>query len=103
LFLVNQTSRRFPIGRLRLSDDRSTVNGVEWGIDSLAEGECVSVWRPGGNPRPPNEVTCSQVGETVRREGPDRFWRSPFNVYYDDELVSRCSENRCEITVTLNP
>lgn len=98
LFVVNQGEASFPLGPLRLGRGNRTIQGTEWGIEQLASGACVTAWKDGGNPQPP-EVDCRQVGEQVVRQGPDRFWRDRFDVFYDGEQVGVCNE-QCVIEIT---
>jgi hypothetical protein len=89
LFVVNQSGESFPLALLRLGNGRRAVQGTEWGVAQLEPGACVTAWKDGGNPQPP-DVTCQQVGERLIRRGPERFWKDPFMVFYDDAEIGIC-------------
>ncbi len=100
LFLVNQGDEAFPMGPLLLGEGDGAIMGVDWGLDELAPGECVTVWKDKGNPKAP-DVACVEVGEQLERSGPDRFWRSTFEVFYNDELVATCDKEQTECEVSI--
>lgn len=103
MFVINQTADAFPLPPLQLADGGAAVDGLEWGVEMLGQDECASVWRDTSNPNPPRGITCTRVGASVVRSGPDRFWRSAFNVYYAGELIAQCGSNRCEISLAIQP
>ncbi|MEW5956893.1 MAG: serine/threonine-protein kinase [Chloroflexota bacterium] len=100
LFVVNQSSQAFPLASLSLGDGNGTINGSDWGVAQLASGACVTAWKDGGNPERPN-VTCTEVGQPLTREGEKRFWKGEFNVYYNGQLIATCSKNQegCPLTI----
>lgn len=99
LFVVNQSEEAFPLGPLRLASGSGAIQGTEWNLGQLAPGDCVTAWKDGGNPRPP-DVDCNQVGVRVIRQGPDRFWKNQFDVFYDDQQVGVCNPQECLIEIT---
>lgn len=103
LFVVNLRTEAFPLEPLRLGDGESAINGIDWDIALLEDGSCVTVWKDEGNPRPPEGLTCSEVGERLTRRKPDRFWREAFNVYYEEELINTCEKEQenCFVTVPI--
>jgi hypothetical protein len=103
LFVVNESAAGFPLGPLRLGDGHGAINGTDWGIETLANGACVTAWKDSGRPKPPGGVTCVQVGTRLTRSKPDRFWKSSFKVYYSGNLVSTCRPGRCSIDITVQP
>jgi hypothetical protein len=90
LFVVNVGEADLPLGQLRLGNEMGDVNGDEWGIKSIWPGECVSMWQDGGNPLRPEGLSCDQVGDELIRPRPVRFWKTSFDIYYDEELVGKC-------------
>jgi hypothetical protein len=100
LFVVNASARAFPLEALRLGDGASAINGREWGVDPLEPGECVTAWRKGGKPQPPN-ISCTQVGKRLTRSRAQRFWTSAFKVYYLGEQVGNCVDAQCTITIVV--
>jgi serine/threonine-protein kinase len=100
LFVVNQTAGPVPLAPLRLGDGPGTINGGEWRVELLDPDACVTVWKEKGNPRPP-DVNCTEVGERLTRTNRQRFWTEPFNVYYNENLIDTCQQNRCLINIPL--
>jgi hypothetical protein len=98
LFVVNQSARVFLLEPLHLGEGDGAINGRDWGLETLAPGECVTAWKNGGKPQAPN-VPCTQVGQRLTRNGAQRFWGSAFNVYYAGELVGNCADVQCMITI----
>lgn len=103
LFVVNQTTVAFPLAPLRLGDGRGAINGTDWGIDMLENGACVTAWKDKRKPRPPDGLTCNQVGESLTRGGRDLFWREAFDVYYSNEDIDTCEKNQeqCYISIPI--
>lgn len=101
LFVVNLAAEAFPLEPLRLGDGAGAIDGAEWGIAALEQDDCVTAWKDSGNPRPPRGLKCNQVGERLTRDGPDRFWKSAFNVYYAGELVDTCAQEECTIRIPI--
>ena len=98
LFVANESARAFPLEALRLGDGAGAINGREWGVYALEPGECVTAWRKGGKPQPPN-ISCTQVGKRLTRSGDQRFWTSAFKVYYLGEQAGNCVDAQCTITI----
>jgi hypothetical protein len=92
IFLVNQSAEPFPLQPLHLENDAGGIQGNEWGVVVLQPGECVAIWKEGGNPNPP-DVQCIEVGDRVTRDGPNRFWKDRFNIIYRGELIGDCDPN----------
>ncbi len=99
LFIINSTAA-FPLAPLRVGDGDGAIYGAMWGVETLEGGSCVTAWKDTGNPTGPN-VSCNQVGTRVTRHGPDRFWKSPFNIYYNGAQVGACSSETCMVSITL--
>jgi len=99
LFVVNQTRVAFPLEPLRLGDGDGAIDGEDWDVDTLQNGECVTAWKDSGNPRPPRGVKCNEVGARLTRDGPNRFWQSAFNIYYAGELIATCAREECSISI----
>jgi len=101
LFIVNQTAFSFPLPPLRVGDGQGAIYGAEWGILSLAQGQCVSAWKKEGKPKAPKGLKCDEVGEEVTRDGPTRFWNEPFKLYYAGELVGTCEASPDDCTISI--
>jgi serine/threonine protein kinase len=101
LFVVNQTTEAFPLALLRLGDGEGAINGTDWGVDMLERGACVAAWKDKGKPRPPDGLTCDQVGESLTRGGGDLFWKEAFNVYYDERPVGICEKDQKECSINI--
>lgn len=98
LYVFNQGETDFPLTVLRLGEGRGTISGSAWGIEVLRPGQCVAVWKDGGNPRSP-DVECDLVGTRLTRDGPSRFWKSSFTVFYGQRIEFTCRSERCPITI----
>jgi serine/threonine-protein kinase len=98
LFVVNQSDVAFPLAPLRLENRTGAINGTEWGVELLEKGACVTAWRNGNNPKPP-QVECTTVGERLIRRGGRRFWERAFEIYYNEQLVGACDQNQCQVTI----
>jgi serine/threonine protein kinase len=99
VFVINMSSSPLPLAPLRLGDTgEGAIEGSEWGLETLGSFQCVTAWKDNGNPRMPN-VSCTQVGARITREGRDRFWKEAFNIYYGGNLVGACDADACPITI----
>jgi hypothetical protein len=98
LFVVNLSLDPFPLALLRVGDGEGAIRGENWGIATLGNGECVSTWNNSGTMQTPS-VICTDVGARVFRDTANVFWRSPFNVYYGDVLVSTCDTAACVVRI----
>jgi hypothetical protein len=100
LFVVNRSGVAFPLTPLRLGSGNSAIQGAEWGVGQLEPGNCVTAWKDGRNPRPPN-LYCDRVGARVIRRGPDRLWKSQFDLFYDGEQIGVCNpQEQCLVEIT---
>lgn len=97
-YLVNIGSTAVPLSGLSFEDGDNSFEGVEWGITSLAPGECVSIWKDRGNPRAP-DVDCNEVGGRAERAPNDIFWKSSFNIFYENVLITTCPDDGCEVFI----
>lgn len=105
LFVVNYAIDDFALLPLRLGEkEDEMVNGDEWGITTLARGNCVTVWKDDHEPQAPDGLTCNRVGELLSRRGDKRFWKSAYNVYYGDELIGICEKEweNCVVNLVSN-
>ncbi|MCP4539932.1 MAG: protein kinase [Chloroflexi bacterium] len=105
LFVVNYMASDFELQPLRLGEgENKMASGDEWGIATLERGSCVTVWKDDHEPRAPDGLTCNRVGELLSRRGDKQFWKSAYNVYYNDELVGTCEneQERCIINLSNN-
>ncbi len=98
LFVVNLSSGAFPLSELYLENKDGEISGSEWDVASLPSGACVAIWDDDGRPDAPDDIDCDLVGDRVTRSGKRRFWKRPFDVFYDDTLITGC-RNRCEVEI----
>ena len=98
LFVVNLSSGAFPLSQLYLENKDGEISGSEWDVASLPSGACVAIWNDNDRADAPDDVDCELVGERVTRSGKRRFWKRPFDVFYDDTLITGC-RNRCEVEI----
>ena len=99
LFVINQGDSAFPLAPLHLGQGDGAINGAEWGIEALGPGQCVTAWKDTGKKQKVPDVECELVGKRLTREGRERFWKSSFDVFYDQERQRRCDSDRCAITI----
>jgi serine/threonine protein kinase len=99
LFVVNQSPIDFPLTHLSLGNENGSINGSEWDIGFLRNGECVAAWKDSGNPKRPKDLECTEVGEHLTRSGKERFWKSSFTIYFQGEEVATCSKKSCIVTI----
>lgn len=99
VYLINRGSAALPLADLRLGRGNSQLLGSEWQIDTLQPQECVSVWKKEGNPRPPQDLDCKEVGPRLVRSGANKFWVKDYAVYFSGEEIGRCGRKseRCEL------
>ncbi|RPI48472.1 MAG: serine/threonine protein kinase, partial [Chloroflexi bacterium] len=98
LFVANRLGEPFPLGRLRLGEGDRAIDGSEWGVESLAEGQCVVVIKLVGRPVL-QQAPCELVAQGVRRRPNEVVWASDFPVFFEGELVSTCSRNGCRVSI----
>lgn len=99
LFVVNQGALPFPLALLYLRGEGGDIEGEEWEVQTLKPGECVAAFKNTGKKQKVPDVECELVGERLTREGRERFWKSSFDVFYDQERQRRCDSDRCPITI----
>jgi hypothetical protein len=105
LFMMNQGALDLPLNFIQLGAGPGKILGEQWKVELLKPGQCVTVWKNEGIPLPPRSIECETVGVQLKRSGPDRFWKSEFNVYYHDLLVGTCKKDQatCEISFESTP
>ena len=105
LLQVKRTSPTVFSLNFQLGSGAGKVLGEQWKLEILKPGQCVTVWKAEGYPLSPQGTKCEIVGEHLKRSGPDRFWKSGFGVYYDDQLVDTCKKDQalCEIKFESHP
>jgi hypothetical protein len=99
LFVINQSDSAFPLAPLRLGDGDGAINGAEWGIEALGPGQCVTAFKNTGKNQKVPDVACDRVGRQLTRTGRERFWKSPFDVFYRGKSQRRCDSDRCTISI----
>jgi serine/threonine protein kinase len=98
LFIINEGELAFPLSSLELRGGNSVLSGSEWGIGELAQGQCVAVWKDGGNPNAADS-SCQQVGARITRDGPNRFWKNSFDVYFNGNRFETCEASPCSLEI----
>jgi tRNA A-37 threonylcarbamoyl transferase component Bud32 len=100
LFVVNQGAAPFPLAALQLGSGDRWLNGNDWGVATLGNGECVSAWKDKGKPKAP-DVTCNELSR-LTLEGKQRFWKDAFEIRYQEQLLQTCGkdEKSCTVTIT---
>jgi len=100
LFVVNQSAGAFPLALFRLENKQGAVDGLDWGLDRLESGACVTIWKESGKPEPP-PVTCTEVGQRLTRAKREIFWKKEFQVYYQQQLIDTCAKKSGECLVSI--
>jgi serine/threonine protein kinase len=105
LFVINQSTVDLPLATLRFENGKNNLSGDEWGIDVLQPGQCVTVWQKAGQAEPPKGEQCKIVGKLLVRSGPNKFWDSGFDVYFQNVHVASCDiENTsCDLQFSTSP
>ncbi len=100
LFVVNQGAAPFPLAALQLGRGDRWLNGNDWGVAILGNGECVSAWKDKGRPKAP-DVTCNELSR-LTLEGKQRFWKDAFEIRYQEQPLQTCGkdEKSCTVTIT---
>ena len=98
LVVANRSDDPFPLPLLRLGEGERAVEGAEWGVESMAMGQCVVVVKLTGRSRtelPP----CELVGEGIERRPNDVVWQSEFPVFFEGTQVSTCGQTGCVVQI----
>lgn len=105
LFVVNLSKADFPLPELQLGTGSGRVQGEEWKVDRLKDGECVAIWKKEGKPSSPRGLECDLVGQRLERSNKERFWESNFYVYFQGERLDTCEVRKefCEFEFSLAP
>jgi hypothetical protein len=99
LFVVNRGDTSVPLDRLRLASKKAEVKGVEWAHSVFQPGQCVALWSDKPDAKAPEDLACQLVGQRLERDGPDRFWKEKFAVYFDGEKFGDCQKKPKECNV----
>lgn len=99
LFVINRGQQDLALSPLLLESSSGKVNGAEWEVEELQEGECVALWKDSGRPKAPKGVNCKLVGNRLERSGEDKFWTRTIKVFYEDVELGSCPAEmeRCTI------
>jgi hypothetical protein len=105
LFVMFQGPGEFPLQYLELKGENGTISGDEWGVKYLRAGECVTAWKDEGKAKAPKEARCTQVGERLTRDGPERLWKESFDIYYEEVFIEECKAEKegCVVSIYPNP
>jgi serine/threonine protein kinase len=102
LFVVNDGEGDFPLEPLELKNPRGEISGEEWEVEFLKKDQCVAVWKDSGKPKAPKKLRCHQVGKRLERDRDHRFWTTEYEVFYNDERIEVCKENKdCKLKIEL--
>ena len=103
LAVVNLTADVFPISLLRLGNGGDSLSGTAWGLDNLADGDCVGAWKAGENRVPPGGFSCQLVGNRLELKKKALFGGESFVVYYDGKQVGDCDKNQNQCLIRFSP
>jgi len=104
-FVLNQGTTDLPLALLRFESAKDKLSGDEWGLNMLKPGQCVTIWNKEGRAQLPKGVQCEIVGKLLIRGGPNKFWDSRFEVYFQDIGVASCDTSRasCDLQFSKAP
>jgi serine/threonine protein kinase len=95
IFLViNQGKVGVPLAQLRFESPNSKFTADGWGIDILASGQCVSIVKKEGHLAPQPGAECNLVGKQLTLSDPNKFWDQPFEIYFQNVLITSCDFER---------
>jgi hypothetical protein len=105
LLVINQGTVGVPLAQLRFGDQKGKLTGDEWGIEMLQPGQCVTVTKSPGHPEAPAAGQCELVGKNLTRGGPNKFWDSAFDVYFQNVFVASCDlkNTSCDLQFSNSP
>jgi hypothetical protein len=111
VFVVNDYTTNFPLNSLTIVHQDFAFSGSGWGIEQLAPGQCVRVWRLEAainniNEREEQIVNqlpgCNQLVGTRRTlQGAEIFWNSTYEVVFPDGSSRRCGADLTECPVRI--
>jgi serine/threonine protein kinase len=102
LIIVNEATQPLPLAPLQLGKGRGSIGGGEWNLTQLDGGACLMAVAGDQGGLPPY-LHCNVEGQTVRRQGKQRFWQATFEIYYHDAPVGACSSDANPCSLTISP
>jgi len=103
LMVLNLTADSFPLSLLRLGNGKDGISGSAWGVDNLASGECVGVWKAGEDHIVPGGFNCQLVGTRRELKKKDLLGGETFLVYYAGKPVGQCDKNQNQCAIRILP
>ncbi|MCQ3931332.1 MAG: hypothetical protein DPW16_12820 [Chloroflexi bacterium] len=96
LAVFNLTVTGLPLAHLSLINQNGQLNGTQWQITALNNGQCAVVRTRDGAHLPPG--LCNDPSEVVSAfTQTGNFWEQPFAVYYANRMIGFCGEKTCTI------
>ncbi|NLF15148.1 MAG: serine/threonine protein kinase [Anaerolineaceae bacterium] len=100
LFLINRRGAPLPLASVRLiGAEGRTIDGVEWGVDSLAEGQCVLAIKASSDSAIEQLPACELLGQGLRYRPNQVVWSSEFAVVFEGQHLTTCDRTGCRFEI----
>lgn len=100
LFLINRRGAPLPLASVRLiGAEGLTIDGVEWGVDSLAEGQCVLAIKASSDSAIEQLPACELLGQGLRYRPNQVVWSSEFAVFFEGQHLTTCDRAGCRFEI----
>lgn len=100
LFLINRRGAPLPLASVRLiGAEGLTIDGVEWGVDSLAEGQCVLAIKASSDSAIEQLPACELLGQGLRYRPNQVVWSSEFAVFFEGQHLTTCDRTGCRFEI----
>ena len=105
ILLINQGDVGVPLTELLFENKKNKLTGDKWEVETLQPGECVTVLKSVSKSGTPVVAQCDLVGKMLTRGGPNKFLDGPFDVYFQDVLVTSCElkKDLCDLKFNYSP
>ncbi|MFC1959813.1 serine/threonine protein kinase [Chloroflexota bacterium] len=99
LYIINAGADPLPLAPLELRGEEIIATEEWWQGSELNQQECIRLQKD--ERADPPDITCTPVGEIITIGGRERFWKSEFAVYYDNQSIGTCATGGCSLTINL--
>ncbi len=103
MFIVNQSQQDFPLSQLQLKAGKITFVGTTWGVDVLASGACVGLWKEKEGFNKPSEINCQLVGAKLEQKKKDFFGSNTIEISFDGQQLRKCDKKDGQCLVSITP
>lgn len=100
LFLINRRGAPLPLASLRLiGAEGRTIDGIDWGVDSLAEGQCVVAIKASSDSAIEQPPACDLQGQGLRYRPNQVVWSTDFDVFFEGQQLTTCDRRGCQFEI----